>query len=88
MGELCIFPSDFMSMTPREANLAIKGYNNRIKSQYYNTERAFYNAYGRFKIKDFKPDDPFDSTSKNNDKGYKRTSLKDREETLSYLFGK
>ena len=41
-------------MTPREANLAIKGYNNRVKAEYYNTERAFYNVYGMFNIKNFK----------------------------------
>lgn len=90
MGELNIFPSEFMLMTPREANLAIKGYNNRIKAQYYNSERAFFNAYGRFKIKNFKPEDPFESPKKKLDKerGYKKTSLKEREDTLSYLFGK
>lgn len=88
MGELSIFPSEFMLMTPREANLAIKGYNNRIKASYYNQERAFFNAYGRFKMKNFKPEDPFESQKNNKSKGYKKTSIKDREETLSYLFDK
>lgn len=78
-----------MLMTPREANLAIKGYNNKIKAQYYNTERAFFNAYGRFKVKNFKPEDPFESKDKqDNQRGYRKTSMKEREETLSYLFGK
>lgn len=90
MGELNIFPSEFMLMTPREANLAIKGYNNKIKAQYYHTERAFYNAYGRFKIKNFKPEDPFESPKDKQDKqrGCRKTTKEEREETLSYLFGK
>lgn len=77
-------------MTPREANLAIKGFNNRLKAQYYHTETAFYNVYGLFKIKGFKPQDPFKDSNKKVDKqrGYKKTSLKEREETLSYLFNK
>ncbi len=90
MGELSLSPSEFTRMTPREANLAIKGYNNRVKADYYNTERAFYNVYGMFNIKNFKPDDPFNNKKNKMDKqrGYKKTSLKEREETLSYLFNK
>ena len=43
-----------------------------------------------FNIKNFKPDDPFNNKKDKMDKqrGYKKTSLKEREETLSYLFNK
>lgn len=73
-------------MTPREAKLAIQGFNNRVKSQYYHTEAAFFNVYGMFNVKGFKPQDPFKNNSKK--ETTKKTSIKEREETLSYLFGK
>lgn len=79
--------SELLLMTPREAKLAIKGFNNRVKAQYYHTEAAFYNVYGLYNVKGFKPQDPF-GTKMNKKEDYKMTSLKQREETLSYLFNK
>lgn len=80
-------PIDFYGLTIKEANLILKGYEEKLKQDYHYNFMACYNAHGVIQGgKKFKIIDPFDTNKNNN--GYKESTLEHREETLSYLFEK
>lgn len=74
---MLISPFVFYRMTLREAKLAMKGHNNKLKNDYYYNLYATTNAVGScFGGKKFKPIDPFNDSSQQNPKNnaeYART---------------
>lgn len=77
-----ISPTSFYELTIREASLVLEGYENEKKEQYHIALYSNFNAIGMaLGGKEFKPLDPFNV----NEVKPRKTSKKEREETLEYL---
>lgn len=79
-------PIIFYDLTYKEARLALEGYQKEQEQLYYLNYYATFNAIGHFlgssKHKKFKPIDPFDSDSKDNNESNKKITQEQKQEIL------